>query len=152
MQNLRILTRRRQRTGTSTKFVFQNVPSGTFLIYLVSPVDPDRRALISQYRRTQYQPLNSHREPKYSKKHEKPLKINQNQGVRGQIFADFLRFPSNSLTSTCPMAAFMVFYVGSHDQVVGSKPNWTTWLKGKSTFWGFAASSDLFLSQDDLGR
>ena len=107
MPKLRILTRRRQRTGTSTglgvakrskllitkkvpaqfkeslkcldfiiylkilpKFVFQNVPSGSFLICLESPVDPDRRALTSQYYGLKDQPLNSHREPKYPKKHE----------------------------------------------------------------------------------
>ena len=83
------------------KIVFQNVHSASFLIYLESPVGPDRRALTSQYYGLKDQPLNSHREPKYLKKHTHSSKIIQNQGVGGQNFADFLGFPSNSLTSTC---------------------------------------------------
>ena len=47
---------------------------GTF-IYFVSPVEPDRRALTSQYYGLKDQPLNSHREPKYPQKHE----IHENQ-------------------------------------------------------------------------
>ena len=75
-----------------SKFVFQNLPSGSFLICLESPVDPDRRALTSQYYGLKDQPLNSHREPKYSKKHEHSSKISKNQSVGGHIFADFLDF------------------------------------------------------------